>query len=183
MAPSTRNPPPEHTPSRHSSSAEPQSLPTQGRPLRASLRSEAAGGTEITFPRQPDARLYSLAKLWQFSKNACNSKHFSLNRSVFVALGVAGTFPDSSSPAGSARPRSPGGTTPLTHGHLPDKESTGMGGRPRASAAGTLERNGWIRPGSSRDVTQVPADTSCRAALIGTGRGKARRRGNQETPW
>lgn len=130
MAPSTRNPPPEHTPSRHSSSAEPQSLPTQGRPLRASLRSEAAGGTEITFPRQPDARLYSLAKLWQFSKNACNSKHFSLNRSVFVALGVAGTFPDSSAPAGSARPRSPGGTTPLTHGHSPDKESTGRGDGP-----------------------------------------------------
>lgn len=115
---------------RHGSSAEPQSLLTQGRPLWASLRSEAPGGTEITFPRQPDVRLYSLAKLWQFSKNACNSKHFSLNRSVFVALGVTGTFPDSSAPAGSARPRSPGGTTPLTHEHSRDKESTGMRGCP-----------------------------------------------------
>lgn len=79
------------------------------------LRLQEALRSHFQDSHMPDARLYSLAKLQQFSKNACNSKHFSLNRPVFVELGVTGTFPDNSTPIYSAHPRSLGGTTPLTH--------------------------------------------------------------------
>lgn len=72
----------------------------------------------------PDARLYSSSKLQQFSKNACNSKHFSLKRSVFVDLGITGTFPDGSTPISSVHPKSLDDTTPLTHGYPQVKEST-----------------------------------------------------------
>lgn len=72
----------------------------------------------------PAARLYYLAKLQQFSKNACNSKHFSLNRYVFVDLGITGTFPNCSTPIGSVHPKSVDGTTRLTYRYTQDKEST-----------------------------------------------------------
>lgn len=103
-----------------------QSLLMQGRPLSVSwdLRLQEALRSRSRDSHTPDARLYSLAKLQQFSKNACNSKHFSLNRSVFVDLGVTGTFPDSSTPISSVHPKSLDGTTPLTHRYTQDKDST-----------------------------------------------------------
>lgn len=90
-----------------------QSLLMQGRPLSVSLRSETPRGIGIMF-HMPDARLYSPARLQQFSKNACNSKYFSLNRSMFADLGITGTFPDTCTPISSICPESLGGATPQT---------------------------------------------------------------------
>lgn len=87
------------------------------------LRLQEALGSCSQGSHMPDARLYSLARLQQFSKNACNSKYFSLNRSVFADLGITGTFPDSSTPISSICPASVDGATPLTHRYTRDKES------------------------------------------------------------
>lgn len=86
--------------------------------LQKALRSCSQGS------HMPDARLYSSSKLQQFSKNACNSKYFSLKRAVFVDLGITGTFSDSSTPISSVHPKSWDGTTPLTHGYTQVKDST-----------------------------------------------------------
>lgn len=50
------------------------------------LRLQEALGSCSQGSHMPDARLYSPARLQQLSKNACNSKYFSLNRSVFATL-------------------------------------------------------------------------------------------------
>lgn len=57
------------------------------------LRLQEALGSCSQGSHVPDARLYSLARLQQFSKNASNYKYFSLNRSMFADLGISGTFP------------------------------------------------------------------------------------------
>lgn len=105
------------------------------------LRLQGALRSHFQDSHMPDARLYSLAKLQQFSKNACNSKHFSLNRPVFVEPGVAGTFPDNSTPIYFAHPRSLDGTTSLTHRYTQDRKHVGMKLQPKASAAWMTETN------------------------------------------
>lgn len=119
-----------------------QSLLVQGRPYQSALDLRLQGALSSLFQNShvPGARLYSLAKLQQFSKNACNSKHFSLNRSLFVQFGVIGTFPDNTS-FNSVHPRSLGGTTPLTHVYTQDREHTGMWLQPKTSSVWMVETN------------------------------------------
>lgn len=87
------------------------------------LKLQEALGSCSQGSHKPDARLYPLATLQQFSKNACNSKYFSLDRSVFADLGITGTFPDSSTPISSIYPEYLDGATPLTHRYTQDKEN------------------------------------------------------------
>lgn len=142
------------------------------------LRLQEALGSCSQGSHVPDARLYSLARLQQFSKNASNYKYFSLNRSMFADLGISGTFPT------VPLPSAPFASNlwmmlHLWHTGTHEIKRTCWNEVTIQSFRGIkMDANDSIRLGSTYDVQQILADRFCWEVIIGKSEGKGRRRGN-----